>query len=97
MPRSFGHYLSCAVIASFFAMPALQSFAQAPSPPGEVPVALTCHDFQRNPDGSWSPVRPVVLSGVALSPSTHYKKGDVLAGVPLPEVLEKQCANPKAK
>ncbi|MGA7326854.1 MAG: hypothetical protein WBX25_20775 [Rhodomicrobium sp.] len=97
MTRSLGRYFSSAVITSLFAIPALQSFAQAPSPPGEVPVALTCRDFQKNPDGSWSPVHPVVLSGMALSPSAHYKKGDVLAGVPLPEVLEKQCAHLKAK
>jgi hypothetical protein len=86
-PVSFSYALA----ALLSVMTGLQSFAQSVSPPGTVPTALTCRDFHQNPDGTWSPNRPITVGDITLSPSVNYKKGQVFAGLPLVEALESSC------
>jgi len=83
--------LTCGAIALLSVTAVAQSFAQAPVALGTVPVPLSCRDFKKNEDGSWSPIRSIALGNVTLLPANHYKVGDVLAGLPLPEMLNKQC------
>ncbi len=86
--------LACAIIALSVAAASL-SFAQtSASPPGTVPMALTCRDFHKNQDGTWSPNRPVQIGGTALSPDVSYTKGQVFDGLPLVEALEESCDHP---
>jgi hypothetical protein len=65
---------------------------------GLVPVAaaaqngpLTCSDFSRNPDGSWSPVRPIFINGVTMGPGVRFTPGVQFGGVDLASILIKQC------
>ena len=64
---------------------------------GFVPVGasaqqtLNCSDFKKNPDGSWSPVRPVTLNGVTMGPGVSFNPGVSFGGVDLASILNKQC------
>ena len=52
---------------------------------------LTCADFQRNANGSWSPVHPVQIGGVTLGPGVAFGEGAIFAGVPLAKILNERC------
>jgi hypothetical protein len=52
---------------------------------------LTCADFVRNPDGSWSPVAPVLIKGVTMGPGVAFRPGVSFGGVDLASILERQC------
>jgi hypothetical protein len=52
---------------------------------------LTCADFQRNPNGSWSPVRAVTLNGVMMGPGVAFTPGVLFGGVDLATILNQQC------
>jgi len=54
-------------------------------------VNLTCADFKRNPDGSWSPVRPVTLNGVTMGPGVAFTPGVSFGGVDLGSLLNQKC------
>jgi hypothetical protein len=59
-----------------------------------VPAAahgLTCSDFVRNPDGSWSPVRVITLNGVTMGPGVAFSPGVAFGGVDLATILNRQC------
>jgi hypothetical protein len=55
----------------------------------------TCKDFQRNPDGSWSPTRPVTIQdqngGQILGPGMSFHPGVLFMGVDLAATLDQQC------
>lgn len=53
---------------------------------------LTCADFVRNPDGSWSPVVPVFLNGVTMGPGVSFRPGVSFGGIDLASVLNRQCS-----
>jgi hypothetical protein len=90
MPNTLS--LSCSVIAILSVAAASHSFAQSPT--RAVPLALTCREFHKNPDGTWSPNLPMEIGGVRLSPTVGYKKGQVIGGLPLVDVLEESCVHP---
>jgi len=52
---------------------------------------LTCADFVRNPNGSWSPVRPITLNGVTMGPGVQFMPGVSFGGVDLASILNQQC------
>lgn len=52
---------------------------------------LSCADFVRNPNGSWSPVRPVTLNGVTMGPGVQFVPGVSFGGVDLASILNQQC------
>jgi hypothetical protein len=88
---------SCALVAVLLPSTALQSFAQQGLSAGPAPVgtvALTCHDFHKNADGTWSPNHDIIMGNARLTSKTAYKKGDVVAGLPLVEALESSCIHP---
>jgi hypothetical protein len=59
--------------------------AQYSSPP------LTCQDFVRNPDGSWSPIHPVMMNGVTMGSGVAFREGVSFGGVDLAAALDRQC------
>jgi hypothetical protein len=69
--------------------------AQAQTAP-ETPT-LACADFQHNPDGSWSPRREVTIrypNGiVSLGPEISFPAGGSYMGLPLAQMLNRQCAS----
>jgi hypothetical protein len=59
-----------------------------------LPVAaqgLTCADFSRNPNGSWSPVRVIHLNGITMGPGVAFSPGVYFGGVDLATILNQQC------
>jgi hypothetical protein len=73
-----------AIGLAFFvvAVAASQSSAQA---------TLKCSDFVRNPNGSWSPVRPITLNGITMGPGVAFTPGVSFGGVDLATILNQQC------
>jgi hypothetical protein len=52
---------------------------------------LTCADFVRNANGSWSPLVPVTIGGVTMGPGVAFTPGVMFSGVDLAALLEKNC------
>ena len=52
---------------------------------------LTCSDFSQNPNGSWSPVRPVTVNGVTMGTGVQFMPGVLFGGVDLGSALNQQC------
>lgn len=57
--------------------------------------SLTCSDFQRNPDGAWTPSHVITLRRqgliVTLKPGEVFGAGTTIIGLPLADMLDKQC------
>jgi hypothetical protein len=99
---------ACLFAATAVAQPVIPPAAQQPSANSAkaktvgaeakkkaTPDALTCDDFQRNTDGTWSPTHEVAVrrSGliVTLKPGETYGEGSTIIGLPLADMLDKQC------
>jgi hypothetical protein len=52
---------------------------------------LTCADFARNPDGSWSPLVPVTIGAVTMGPGVRFTPGVSFGGIDLASILNRQC------
>jgi hypothetical protein len=74
------------------ALPAL-AFGQQPSSAQPPPAKQTvkCADFKHNEDGSWSPVAPVTINGVMMSPDVSFRAGAQMGGVDIGAMLDKKC------
>jgi hypothetical protein len=46
--------------------------AQSPQMTQTVSKPLSCGDFQRNLDGSWSPLIPMTLNGISFVPGVAF-------------------------
>jgi hypothetical protein len=77
------------VLASISA--GLAQSAQQPTQTQTASVPLTCFDFQRNPNGSWSPMHPIQINGVGMGPSVAFNPGVAFGGVDLATALNQQC------
>jgi hypothetical protein len=89
--------LSCALAAVLVLATALQSSAQQAPSAGPAPVgtvALTCADFHKNADGTWSPNHDIIIGSARITASASYKKGQVIGGLPLVDALEESCVRP---
>ena len=54
---------------------------------------LTCADFQRNPNGSWSALTPITLNGVSFGPGVSFTAGVSFGGIDLGAILNRQCSH----
>ena len=55
-------------------------------------VLLTCADFQRNLNGSWSPLHQVTINGVTMGgPGVAFTEGVSFGGGDLGAALNRQC------
>ena len=69
-------------------------------PPGALPPplgpALSCSDFVRNDDGTWSAAHPVPIhtsaASITLGTLAHFRAGSAYAGVDIGHMLEEACA-----
>ena len=56
---------------------------------------LTCGDFIRNPNGTWSPMHPVTIPGqsmaITIGPATELRPGPVFPGAQLAATLNANC------
>jgi hypothetical protein len=75
--------------------------AASPTPADQPTLAslnLSCSDFKRNENGSWSPVHAVTITaedgtGVKMGPSTSFGGRTVFGKVRLAAVLKKECTS----
>jgi hypothetical protein len=71
-----------------------QNDAVAPdtaSKPVAVAPPISCGDFRRNPDGSWSPLHGVTIGDVTISPGSAFQPGGKVAGVDIATYLNAKC------
>lgn len=56
---------------------------------------IPCDAFQKNPDGSWTCIKPVTISGptgqIQIGPGMTFNRGVQFMGVDLAELLDKYC------
>lgn len=55
-----------------------------------------CNAFKKNPNGSWTCIRPVTLfkpagGSISLSPGITFKKGVVFMGLKVAKWLDENC------
>ena len=59
------------------------------------PKAVDCTAFVRNPDGSWSPTRPVRIESpngsVQIGPGAAFRPGALMFGMDVGALLERDC------
>jgi hypothetical protein len=72
------------------------TFAQPSDQPTLASLKLSCSDFKKNQNDSWSPVRTIRIrnpngTGVKMGPSASFDEGAVFGGVRLAAVLKKEC------
>ena len=53
---------------------------------------LSCSDFRRNADGSWTVVLPTVVGGVAMAQGAILSPGSFANGVDFANALDARCA-----
>lgn len=62
---------------------------------GDGPIA--CQDFQRGPNGTWTVLRPTMISpsGVMmnLTPGQTFAKNESFRGIEVTTVLDRNCGN----
>jgi len=74
------------------------TFAEPVDQPTLASLNLSCSDFKRNENGSWSPVHAVTITaedgtGVKMGPSTSFGGRTVFGKVRLAALLKKECSN----
>jgi len=71
---------------------ALPAAAQIPQP---ATTKLSCNAFKKNPDGSWSPVQLVTISGpngrLAMNSLYTLRQGVPVMGLDIATMLDQQC------
>jgi hypothetical protein len=53
---------------------------------------VTCADFQKYPDGSWTPTHAVHVGKWLITPGFFLRPGDIVGGFDLAAVLERSCS-----
>ena len=59
--------------------------------PAQTQVTISCADFARNPDGSWSPVKPFTLGGITMGPGVKFTPGVLFNGLDFASALNQHC------
>jgi hypothetical protein len=54
-------------------------------------LRLSCDDFTRNRDNTWSPIRSIVVGVMAVSPTSSFRAGDSVGGADLGAILDQEC------
>jgi hypothetical protein len=73
---------------------AAAALPHAPTHPSLDGPGLTCADFRRNDDGSWSPTHTLLVGTVAMSPASHFQPGMKVFGSDLATTLNTKCLPP---
>lgn len=81
------------VIALSLALSATTAMALPLAPPRAAVKgpSLTCADFRRNSDGSWSPTHTLLVGAVAMSPGSRFQTGMKVFGSDLAATLIAKC------
>ena len=70
---------------------ASSSAASPNAAPAPAARTLDCSDFRRQPDGSWTPRRPVVVGGMTVTPAMSFSRGVSFGGVDAAATLDAHC------
>lgn len=58
-------------------------------------AAAGCQDFQKNPDGSWTPLSQITITGpngtIRMGSGVAFRSGVAFGGVDLAANLDRQC------
>ena len=65
--------------------------ANSPSWAIEGRAPLSCQDFHRSANGSWSPVRVVRIGSITIGPGVFVGRRVAIGGIDLAAMLERQC------
>ena len=74
--------------------------AQGASPQSTSELArlrLSCGDFTRNRDNTWSPTHSIVVGVMAVSPTSSFRAGDSVGGTDLGAILDLECKDQAAQ
>jgi hypothetical protein len=87
--------LGAAAMAVVPGLAGAQSILAAPVT--EPSSALTCADFRHRPDGSWSPLREIIVTSsggasVNIVPGASLARAASIGGIDLATLLDRQCA-----
>ncbi|HTV80211.1 MAG TPA: hypothetical protein VMF03_18305 [Steroidobacteraceae bacterium] len=58
---------------------------------------LTCSDFKRNQDGTWSARHPLQIGPSRVSPDVPLKPGGTYGGIDLAGTVDKECGKADGK
>jgi hypothetical protein len=83
--------VALAAVFSAWSLARAQLSVPAPPPTNPGPV---CSDFERNPDGSWSPIREVNINGVVIGTGAAINLGTSFGGIDLAQTLNERCQSP---
>jgi hypothetical protein len=92
--------LSCVFLAAVLISPAIPAAAQSRVffDPALRAEGIFCRDFQRNPDGSWSPIRKVTILGTSgpfsVEPYEKFNLDSTVMSVNISEILDSRCLLP---
>lgn len=93
--QKIGWFLVAAAAAVFFGCVTAHPVMAQNVPNSDGPVA--CGNFQRSPNGSWTVLRPTVISpqGVQLNlvPGQTFAKNQFVSGIEVTTVLDRNCGN----
>jgi hypothetical protein len=78
--------LACA--SAIGALLAGAALAQAP----HQPAPLSCRDFQRDANGSWTPLIPMTLNGISFDPGVAFPPGTLFGEADLMMALNQWCS-----
>jgi hypothetical protein len=54
-------------------------------------LRLSCADFERNRDNTWSPVRSITIGVTAVSPTASFRAGETAGGADVGAILDREC------
>jgi hypothetical protein len=84
MTRQYALALGIAVASLAFS-----ASAQNTMPPPQ--KQITCADFARNPNGSWSPTHPININGVSMGTGVSFTAGTSFGGLDIAAWLNANC------
>lgn len=89
VPPGFRNWMISKVsIAAMIFLATAQAYGQSPPP---LARPLTCGDFQRNPNGSWSPRVGVTINGISMGPGVAFNRGVAIGGIDVAALLDQKC------
>lgn len=82
-----------ALCTSLTCLAALGNATMAPAQTGgELSrLRLSCSDFTKSRDNTWSPLRPIIVGTVAVNPGSSYRAGEFVGGTDLGAILDGEC------
>lgn len=59
-------------------------------------LRVSCGDFTRNRDNTWSPTHAITVGVTVVNPTASFRAGETVAGADLGTILDKECKDQAA-